>query len=315
MATSGTVGVTVISTNRVIEHALRRAGIATSSQTPEIVQIAKECLYLLLTHYSNTSLNLWCVEPILLGLNPGQIEYPLPVGTNDLLNVGFCTPWLASGNLSGNILTLDTQESLTRVGVSFSTQPVSTFTVSVSGNGIDYTDVATLTATSLTSWVDLDPAIMCQWVKVTGGTVSSIYAATGATEIPIYPLNRDQYAELPNKTQTSATVVNYQFRKTLNPTIALWPVPSLPERHLALWIHRQVEDVGGLSQTLAIPQRWFEATIIQLAFRLSMEIPGVAADRIKMLLDLSTKFNIEVTNEETDSAPTYVQPGISPYTK
>ena len=70
-----------------------------------------------------------------------------------------------------------------------------------------------------------------------------------------------------------------------------------------------------MTQTLAIPNRWFEATIIQLAFRLSMELPGIDAERIKMLLDLSEKFKIESTEGETDSAPISISPGISVYTR
>ena len=314
MATSGTVGMTVIGTNRVIEHAMRRAGVPPSLQTPEIVQIAQDCLYLLLTHYSNTSLNLWCISPALIPLVEGQLEYSLPVGTNDLLNVQFCTPQLASGSLVGNDLILDSLQGIVRVGVEFSVTPAS-FVLQSTVDGVDFSLIKTVTPTGSVTWFDLDPRVSSLGLKVVGGTVSHIWAATSVSEIPVEPLNRDQYSDLPNKTQSSSTVVNYQFRKTLNPTIVTWPVISEPQRHLSLWVHRQVEDVGSLGQTLAIPQRWFEATIIQLAFRLAMEIPGVPIERITLLQGLAGKFNIEATAEETDSAPTYVQPGISPYTR
>ena len=46
-----------------------------------------------------------------------------------------------------------------------------------------------------------------------------------------------------------------------------------------------------------------------------MEMPGIDAERIKMLLDLSEKFKIESTEGETDSAPMYISPGISAYTR
>ena len=87
MATSGTVAQTVISTAKVLEHALRRAGVTASAQTPDVVDVAKECLYLLLSHYANTSLNLWCIEKVLVPLTEGKAEYSLPRGTNDVLNV------------------------------------------------------------------------------------------------------------------------------------------------------------------------------------------------------------------------------------
>lgn len=321
MTTSGTVGQTIISTAKVIEHALRRAGVLASAQTPEIVDIAKECLFLLLTHYSNTSFNLWCVERKVIGYEPGRKEYLLPSQTNDVLNVLHGTPTLASIlSLASNVATLESVQSVTRVGIKFSVLPTADYTVSVSSNGTDFYVGATGKSSNTVDvdsvyWFDFDPLATCLSLSVSGGTVEAVYAATSVSEIPITPLNRDQYAELPNKDTPSSTVVNYLFNKTLNPSLFVWPVPSDKTRHMVVWVHRQIQDVGGLTQTLAIPSRWFESTIIQLAFRLSMELPGVDPARIKMLSELSQTFAIEVENEETDSAPSYVRPGISPYTR
>ena len=319
MATSGTVAQTVISTAKVLEHALRRAGVTASAQTPDVVDVAKECLYLLLSHYANTSLNLWCIEKVLVPLTEGKAEYSLPSGTNDVLNVHLCTPMLAeAASFADNLLTLGSATSVVRVGVVFTVLPTTDFDIELASDGAVFFKALTVKAFNAMlglNWYDLPVFLTGSQVRVSAGTASMLYAATSVSEIPVTPLNRDQYADLPNKTSMSAVPVNYLFSKTLAPSITLWQVPADSIKHLALYVHRQVQDVGSLTQTLAIPSRWFEATIIQLAFRLSMELPGIDAERIKMLLDLSEKFKIESTEGETDSAPIYISPGISAYTR
>lgn len=320
MATSGTVGQTIINTAKVLEHALRRCGLSPTVQTPEVVTIASECLYLLLAHYANRGLNLWCVERTLIGYQVGKKEYLLPVGTNDVLNELHCTPSLLTGVLAGNILTLDSSNTVVRIGVQFSVLPVADFILQTSTDGVAYTNQVSVTYTTVTDtgviyWYDLDPSVVCQYVKVTGGTASALYAANRVTEIPITPINRDTYQEFPNKDFQSGQVTSSYFNKTLTPSLTVWPVPDTATKHMSVVVHRQIQDVGTLTQQLAIPQRWFEATIIQLAFRLALELPGVDPGRVKILTELAEKFQIEAEDEETDSAPIYLRPRIAPYTR
>jgi len=321
MATSGTIGQTVISTAKVIEHAVRRCGLQASMQTPETVYVAKDCLFLLLMHYANTSLNLWCVDTKYLGLQPGQKEYTLPVGTNNVLSAQQSTPTLATQlSLNATTQVLTASAALVRVGLKFSVLPTTDFTVSTSTDGVSYTSrvackVLDLRGINEVYWFDLDPVVTATHVQVSSGTLSAVYSATSVSDLPVMSWNRDTYAAIPNKNSQGGTITNYLFNKLMDPSITLWQVPSDETRHMSLMLHRQVQDVGALTQSLAIPTRWFEPTIIQLAFRLSMELPGVDPTRIKMLSDLASKFSMEVMSEETDSAPIDVQPGISPYTR
>ena len=110
-------------------------------------------------------------------------------------------------------------------------------------------------------------------------------------------------------------ITGYLFNKQIDPTVLVWPVPDSYTAHLSLWVHKQVEDVGLLTQTLAIPQRWFESTIIQLAFRLSLELPDVTPDRVTLLSGLADKFTLDVRGEESDSAPINLAPNISVYNR
>lgn len=320
MTTSGTIGSTTISTSKVIEHALRRAGVKPSTQTPETVEIASECLYLLLSHYANKGINLWCIEKKFISYVAGQKNYALPTGTNDVLNVLQANPTVVGDAvLSGNVASF-TENKIVRVGVSFSTLPTVDATIQVSSDGVSFSDcvvvkTAELAETETLYWFELDPSVPCSYVSVSGGTVSDIVCATSVSEIPVQPLSRDTYSSYPDKEKLSSVVTGFMFNKTLEPSVTLWPVPTDTNRHLTLWVHRHVQDVGRLTQTLAIPQRWFEATVIQLAIRLVLEVPGADSARIEVLQKLASEFTLEAANEETDSSPIYIQPNISAYTR
>lgn len=89
MTTSGTVGQTPFTVDRVISHAMSLAGLPASRLTPENVLLINESLYLLLIELTALGTNLWTVEQILTGVYPGEIQVPLPEGTTDILNQAY----------------------------------------------------------------------------------------------------------------------------------------------------------------------------------------------------------------------------------
>ena len=135
------------------------------------------------------------------------------------------------------------------------------------------------------------------------------------SEIPITPLNRDDYANQPIKSQQSAIPVNYFFEKLIDPQITLWPVPNDATKDLRLYRYRQVQDVGDLNANLEIPTRWMEAIIWQLALRLTFELPGISPERLTAVQAMCQQITLDADGNETDNAPTYLAPNIRGYTR
>jgi hypothetical protein len=97
----------------------------------------------------------------------------------------------------------------------------------------------------------------------------------------------------------------------------LWPAPNLAAEvaQLIIWRHRQIMDVGTLQQELDIPQRWYEAIVSQLAFKLAQEIDIVDAGLI-MPLSQAAALNMNTAwNGDNDGSPTTITPAIGCYTK
>ena len=170
-------------------------------------------------------------------------------------------------------------------------------------------------------WYDIDPGVTCQYYRMreTGGgvlNVAEFYVGNNSTEVTMARLNRDDYTNLPNKNFTANQPYQYWFDRTIpQPSIYLWPVPSDPFVQMTVWYSRQIMDVGDLTDELEVPQRWYEATIMMLSHRMSLELPGIPMDRIGYLEGQATKFLTEAEQEERDRSPLYLQPNISVYTR
>ena len=91
MSTSGTVGQTTISVQKLIDHGARRAGKLAEELTDEQVDAAKVSLYYLLSNLANRGIQYWCIDKTVIGLIPDKYVYYLPTGTVDVLNSNYRT--------------------------------------------------------------------------------------------------------------------------------------------------------------------------------------------------------------------------------
>jgi len=87
MSYSGTVGLTRISVQDMIDDGARSAGKLAEELTVEQVQASKRFLYYLLSDLVNIGIQYWCIESKVYGLKADQNTYDLPLGAVDTLNV------------------------------------------------------------------------------------------------------------------------------------------------------------------------------------------------------------------------------------
>ncbi len=325
MATSGTVGETTITTDKLLDHAYRRCGLAASLQTPETVEASKESLFMLLVHLANRGLNLWCVEKTNIPLVTGKAKYDLPAGTLSVLNVMHSRPNTLSGSevstATSQTLTLDDEATLTKFSITLASLPTAPVLVEYSDDGVTWSTVTTLALVDLAlgaNWFDIDPGVVATDLRasVSSGSLSCTLTATDSVrDLVLARISRDQYSSQPNKETQGEVPTDYFYEKNLNPSLTLWPVPNSSTSFLSAWLHRQVQDVGSLSQELAIPTRWLESITTQLAFRVALESPGIPPDRLMLLKGLADEAVITAELDETDMAPIMMAPRIGVYTR
>lgn len=327
MSTSGTIGSTVISTDKLIDHAVRRCGLSPSILNAENIEIARDNLYLVILAILNDGINLWLIQHSTISLEQFKALYVLPNGTVDLLNVQYSTPTIETGTDSSTATSFTTELSgsttLQAIGVEFSAIAASnTIFFEQSVDGVVWTSVTSDTKTDwetgLTYWYRLSTLPVNTFFRVRCAnniTVSRFLLATNVYDIPIYPYNRDDYLAQSNKSVTGRPSTNYYYEKLIDPQITLWPVPNNSDDFLSIATQRQVQDIGLLNQEIEVPERWKEVIIWQLSNRLSFEIPGVDPNRrqeISVQLDMHMRL---VDVGETDGTTINIYPAIGSYTK
>lgn len=323
MATSGTVGNTVIDTATLLEHAFRRAGVAAAKQTPEIVQAAQESLYMLLLGMSNRGLNLWCLEQDFVGLSAGVPKYQMPVGTLNVSNVVFSQPTLVAGTTSntGNSVTSDlgVATAVVRVGVEASGYTATdTITIAYSSDNVTwYTAASQVGGLVDVMWFEVGGVATYRYWRVTTTSAATLTIAVASAiyDLPLSPWSWDTYMAVNNKAMLSRPATNYLIERKLYCYLTLWPVPSTQWDHLSLLCHRQVQDIGTLTEQIELPQRWLEGITWQTAFRIAVEVPGVDKDRLGLCREMAEFYTSEVEEDEADGMPLMIVPRIGGYTR
>lgn len=346
MTTSGTVGTTVINTSKILEKAIRRVGLAPQMLTPETIATAQEDLYLLLLSLSSRGINLWCVDQIFIPLRDSIATYTLPVGTQNLMNVVYSpgtvvypprdtsTVTVATGStifgddyFPGEWMTLELPlaQTVSQIGLTLPGAECTSFKLQGSDDGISWT--------TLLEVIGNYQPLRYNWFEVSSDTsylhYRKVYPRTsGSTpsetdfdlvdgirrDLPLTPLNHDDYMQLPSKFTRSAVPTSFYYEKLIVPQMSIWPVPPADDGYMTILRTRQVQDIGSLTQELEIPARWLESITWQLAVRLAFELPGVDPARRAEVVQMSRSMIVEVEGDETDNSPTYFSPNIRAYT-
>lgn len=328
MAVSGTVSQTTFNTRKVIDHAFRRCRLPPQGISSEMIAVANEALYLILSSLANRGIQLWCIEKEILPLYEAVSEVPLPVGTVDILNANFRTLTELQGTETSNSTTVsvdfgeDTQ--VTNIGVLFN--GVSTgYVVQTSPDGSTWTTVLTVADPGLVAgqwnWTDLQGTLAEQYCRVvaTSGTLNQedVFFGNTPTEIPVARINRDDYSNLPNKTSQGRPLQYWLNRQREYPIMNVWQVPNgdFTFAQIVCYVKRYIMDVGTMTQEIEVPQRWYDAIVYCLASKLAEELPSVDPQMLPILDQKMLRALKEAEDEERDNSPIYFTPNIAIYTR
>jgi len=357
MAYSGTVGTTVVRVQDLIDHGARRCGKLAEELTSEQLEASRRSLFFFLSSLINIGIQYWAINKEVIGLNPEQYIYELPLGSNDALNVLYRTMERPSGSYTssaggvvanvynsniddycqqaspnGNIMVYYGTNNNVYAGsigimpfVSGGGTAIWSYAYEWSLDGITWNNLYTATNVTVTDrqwiWKDIDPGQNVPYYRIRAfnGTTLALrqfYVGNMSREIQMSRLNRDDYTNLPNKNFTANQPYQFWFDRTIpQPSIYLWPTPNNPFVQMTVWYSRQIMDVGALTDELEVPQRWYEAVVMNLAHRMSLELPMVQLDRIQYLEKMAAVALDQAEQEERDRSPIYYAPNISVYTR
>lgn len=332
MATSGTIGSTVIDAAKIVDHAVRRCGSTPSTLTPEQVESALENLYLILSSLVNRGINLWCIDEEWISLAANQSDYTLNPGTIAVLSANYRTTTALSntGTFATASYTADfvTDVAVKTIGVYYNTTREHDFVLEVSTDNTTWATVKDLGTVNgyagQWSWHDIDPSFSTRYFRIRDTRpdpqnnfnnlgVEVVRLCNAVHEVSLAPISRDTYNSVPNKRQPSRPSM-YYFDRQITPRLVLVPEPNDPTAHLLVRRQRLIQDVTSLQETLEVPERWLEAIIWKLSAVMAYELPNIEEKRRLECVAHSASSVDEAENGDTDGAPIYIQPKISGYT-
>ena len=334
MATSGTVSRTSVDVSSIIEHSFRRCGKLASTISSELQLSARENLYFLLSDLANRGLSLWCTQKYVLGVQAYQPSITLPAGVVDVLNTLYRTKTdlTASAVLSGaGYYGQDLGSALTvyTATISFTAATAATLVLESSDDNATWVQRGTFPLNTTPALApictDADDVVSARYWRVrdTSGTipaVSALVLSNVVTEVPMGVLSRDDYANLPNKAQSApagSKSLTYWFDKQVTPRLWIWPVSEVSTDQVVVWTQRHIQDVGALTNTLDIPQRWYESIILTLACRCALELPAgeLPPGRYELLSVEAERHLQQAEDGESDGSPIRLVPNIRGYTR
>lgn len=339
MATSNTYNFGTSQSDQLIADAFERAGIRPDVVTGLQVQSAQRSINFILSEWINRGLNLWTVTQSMLNLVPNQSAYQLPIPTSDVLEATirtsqrqlggnpFSSSGVAANAFDGNPNTACTQNApngwiaynygpciqyaIAMVGIQSNATLTYTLNCEYSNDNINWFTVLSIPAQEFAigsnTWFVVPVPIFGQYFRIieTGGAtlnIQELYFNTTLLDIPISRISREEYIDIPNKSQTGRPT-SFWVDRQINPNIYIWPTPIQPYNNLFYTRVRMLQDIGTLINMAEIPQRFFDALTCGLAVRLAVKYNPQEKDRLMVLKEEYKDAFDMAAREDTESVP------------
>ena len=127
------------------------------------------------------------------------------------------------------------------------------------------------------------------------------------TDYEVERISRGEYLTFPNKTDQGRPSQFYLDRQ-INPVITLWQVPENSTDQLIYYYVQRIEDADTLTNTSAIPFRFYPCMVAGLAYYMAMKR---APDRIQVLKAVYEEEFQRAAEEDEDRVSLKLQPGNS----
>ena len=274
-----------------VEEAFERCGLEV--RTGYDLKTARRSINLMLADWANRGLNQWTIEETSISLATNVGNYPGGTLTITVAASGsFSVAETITGSSSSATATITSLPSATSMAI---TLPVGTFT-----NGETLTGATSGATTTLSAAVDFSS------VRNTIDILSAVVTRDG-TDYGIGRLSRDEYLNIPKKTQ-SGRPSQFYLDRLITPVLKLWPVPDGDTDIVKFDRLVRMDDADDYTNTMSVPFRFYPCFAAGLAYYLSIKR---APDRIQFLKVMYEEELTRAMTEDRDKASFSITPGLS----
>jgi hypothetical protein len=131
-------------------------------------------------------------------------------------------------------------------------------------------------------------------------SIESVRLKSNGSEMPMEPMMRRDYDELPVKATTGTPTQFYYDRQREDALLYVWPVlPAANGETLEITYQREVEDITSVNDAVDMPVEWYETIVYNLAARCADDFALMGPDidrviaRAEYLLSEARGFDVE----------------------
>ena len=274
MTTSGTANFNM-QFNELAEEAYERCGIEVRNGYQ--LRTARRSLNIMTIEWANRGINLWTIEQGEIPLVQGQVAYPLPANTIDLLDHVIRQNQATSNQTDINITRISESTYASIPNKLAQGRPIQVW-INRQTNGTSTTNMGITTAINAT-----DTTITVADGSILGGAgyiqidnEQIYYTSIVGNTLQLCARGQNGTVATSHAVGAVVSIVNLT-------TINIWPTANAGGSYtFVYWRMRRIQDVGGGTKTEDIPFRFIPALVSGLAYYICVKQPD-AADRIAML--------------------------------
>ena len=302
MSTSGTTTFN-LDLSEITEEAFERCGKEMRSGYD--LRTARRSLNLLTIEWANKGINLWTIEQAQLpiNINAGQISYPMPVDTIDVLDA-VIRQGTGQGQVDINLSRISESTYSSIPTKNAYGRPIQMWVDRQSGNvnaAASTTLSANVTATATTIEVVSTANLPTQgYINIGSETILYQNVGTSLTSNANQLLNC--FRGINGTTAAAHTAGDSVYRNYL-PSINIWPTGNPGTQYnLVYYRMRRMQDAGTGVNNQDIPFRLIPAVVAGLADKLAMKLEGVDPVRAAALKAEYAQAWQEASEEDREKA-------------
>lgn len=297
MTTSSTTAFN-LDLNDLVEEAFERCG--KELRTGYDLRTARRSLNLLTIEWANRGINLWTIEQgqIVINPNAGQITYPLPVDTIDLLDQ-VIRQGVGQNQVDINISRISESTYATIPTKNAYGRPIQVW--------IDRQGGTTNAIASTTLDGGISSSATTINVVSANGLATQGYIYIGSELISYQNVSGNQLQNC-NRGQGGTAAVQHNSGDSVTvtrvPNINIWPTGNPGQQYtFVYWRLRRMQDAGTGVTTQDIPFRFIPALVAGLAYHLSVKLPDVDPNRVIGLKQAYEEVFQQAADEDRDKSP------------
>ena len=287
--------------NEIVEECYERCGIEV--RTGYQLRTARRSFNLMTIDWANRGINLWTIEQGIIPLVTGQVAYPLPVDTIDLLDHVIRQQANTTGQMDINITRISetmystipnklAQGRPIQVWVNRQSGNINPTNATIQGNGAGSTGISATDTTIVLSDTSSLPA--AGYINV--GSETIYYTAVSGNSLLLCARGQ-------NGTTAASATSNTPVYLNYLPNINVWPTPDAGGNYSFIyWRLRRLQDAGIGVNVEDIPFRLIPCLVAGLAYYVYVKQPNIDQNRMMMLKQDYEQQWLLASQEDRDKA-------------